>query len=248
MVRQKNNKKGDIVILGCGRSGTSILGELFEHLPSFNYFFEPYIIQIVANYFQNRKKRIAVKVPKGGVFLTKGLSCNMNLLKKNLKKNTKIIWIVRNPLDTICSLRPGIEKDWSHNPKPPNYKGLLDEPWHIKCSHHWKYINNVGFKSAKKYGDPLVVKYEDLLNNTSKTVSEILEFIDSDYTTKDLQEYISLISNKTEGSYQAKLQKKWYKDNHKKRIGRYKENMSEKEVDEALEIVRNTSKNFYPKY
>ena len=31
----------DIMILGCGRSGTSIFGELFEHLTPYHYLSEP---------------------------------------------------------------------------------------------------------------------------------------------------------------------------------------------------------------
>ena len=30
-----------VIILGCGRSGTSIFGELFEHIPGYMYYSEP---------------------------------------------------------------------------------------------------------------------------------------------------------------------------------------------------------------
>ena len=234
-------KNCNIVILGCGRSGTSILGELFEYLPEFNYLFELFLDKIVENL---NNKRVCIKVPKGGKTLTKGLACDMNELLNILGKDIKIIWIVRNPLDTICSLKPGIEDNWSHNPKPPNYQKLLNQPWHIKCAYHWNYINSVGFKIASNYGPFLIVKYEDLITKPQRTISQILDFIKSKDHKIDILPYIAKLQNKTSDSYHAKYQTHWFRNDHRTRINRYKENMTEKEISETYGIIKETSSNF----
>lgn len=51
----------NVVILGCGRSGTSIFGELFDALPAFEYHSEPLLadLRLTAG-----AGAIAVKVPR----------------------------------------------------------------------------------------------------------------------------------------------------------------------------------------
>jgi hypothetical protein len=237
----------NVVILGCGRSGTSILGELFEHLPEYKYLFEPQLSEI-KEYKKDHKSIIACKVPKGGSRLTEGLACDMNELLEILGSNTKIIWIVRNPLDTICSLRPGIEDNWNHNPRPPDYLELLNKPWHIKCSYHWNFINKNGFKSANKFGKVLVLKYEDFINNPTQSIQIVLDYINSKTPLNNLDKYTKLIRNSTKNSYHAKFQVHWFRNNHSSRIGRYKENMSEKEINESLMIVNKTKDQFFYEY
>lgn len=237
----KKDKNSNIIILGSGRSGTSILGELFGYLPAFNYLFEP-LLEDIPNHPND--KRICIKVPKGGKSLTKGLACDMDELVNILGKNTKIIWIIRNPLDTICSLKPGIEDNWNHNPKPPNYKKIFNKPWHIKCAHHWNYINSVGFKSASIYGPILIVRYEDLIIESKETISQILAFISSKTSIEDLTLYMEKLQNNTSHSYHAKFQIHWFRNNHKTRINRYKENMTEKEISETYAIIKKTASNF----
>lgn len=225
-----------VIIQGCGRSGTSILGELFEHLPLFEYYFEPHL-EDLDNEILKGQQNIAIKVPKGGGVLTSGLACNMDKLINLIGDDYKLLWIVRNPLDTICSLKPGIEDGWSHNPKPPEYFELLDEPWYIKASYHWLYINNQGFSSLKKFGKVHVVRFEDLINKSSEAIEELLYYLGLNISIKSLQPYVNKISNKVKDSYHAKNQVYWFRDNHKNRVGRYKENLNNNQINEILEIV-----------
>ena len=235
----------NIIILGCGRSGTSILGELFEHLSEFTYFFEPQLSVLSDHISKNPDDLLALKVPKGGKTLTPGLTCDMDELTA-IVPEFKLIWIVRNPLDTICSLKPGIEDNWSHNPKPPTYKTLINEPWYIKCAYHWENINKVGYTSAKRYGELQVLKYEDLVSEPENTVLGILNYVDSRTKINEITDYINKISNKVENSYHAKYQVRWFRNDHKSRIDRYKENMSDDQVKESLDIVGETA-NFFGK-
>ena len=57
-------KPKHILILGCGRSGTSIFGEFFEQLPDYTYHSEPTFAAISTMDFN---QPIAIKVPRESV-------------------------------------------------------------------------------------------------------------------------------------------------------------------------------------
>jgi hypothetical protein len=102
-----------VMILGCGRSGTSIFGELFEHLPDYQYRSEPAFADVVdADY----TSPLAFKVPREseGFSPDPGQSFPLAALMRN-RPDMRLFWIVRHPLDAICSLRVGIAKNW----RPP---------------------------------------------------------------------------------------------------------------------------------
>lgn len=238
------NSKHNIIILGSGRSGTSITGELFEYLPEYEYMFESQLVNFPPHSIIDENKQLVIKLPKGGERISEGLAFDLDELLSKFKNPIKIIWIVRNPLDTICSLKPGIEDNWSHYPRPPHYKELLDKPWYIKGAYHWDYINSRGYETVQDYGPILIIKYEDLLKNTKRTVSRILKFVNSPMNIADLSKYIDRITNHTKGSYQAKFQVQWFRKDHNKRINRYKENMKHEEIVQSNKIVKDTARTF----
>ena len=55
-----SNQPHHVLILGCGRSGTSIVGEFFQHLSSYTYFSEPPYVDLKA---YDYAQPIAIKVP-----------------------------------------------------------------------------------------------------------------------------------------------------------------------------------------
>ncbi len=104
------NPLPNVMILGCGRSGTSIFGELFEHLGPYSYHSEPPFGDIMTLAFPGP---IAFKVPRKSDRFPPppGLSFPIDALLRKMP-DTRLFWIVRHPLDCICSLRVGIEKSW----------------------------------------------------------------------------------------------------------------------------------------
>ncbi|MCA9349297.1 sulfotransferase domain-containing protein [Candidatus Saccharibacteria bacterium] len=170
----------NVLILGCGRSGTSIFGELFESNYFFDYMFEPSVNDVL----QNKPgicRRTAAKVPKSsGKDNSPGLSINLEEFHKKTKADYKYIFIVRHPLDTICSLKPGIAENWSHNPKPPNYRYLQKNKSLAECcAFHWDHINRAGLDSMLSIAgkdNVLIVKYEEFVNNPK---IEAKKYIDS---------------------------------------------------------------------
>ena len=100
-----------VIILGCGRSGTSIFGELFEDLKPYKYYSEPYFDELLKSDFA---RPVAVKVPREspGYPPTLGLSFPLDILLQKIPDPKIIYWQVRHPLDTICSLKVGISYRW----------------------------------------------------------------------------------------------------------------------------------------
>jgi len=70
-------------------------------------------------------------------------------------------WIVRRPLDAICSFIVGIRQERKHHPCPPDWKTWQDKSLIERCAHHWHYINSVGFDSGKEI--PTLVRFEDMM-------------------------------------------------------------------------------------
>jgi len=241
--RHEDLEKSSVVILGCGRSGTSILGELFLCLRSCCYFFEPNLIDLKNQISKKSGRQLVVKVPKGGNKNTAGLACDMDDLVDILGKII-VIWIVRHPLDAICSLRPGIENGWQHNPRPVDFLKYQNEPWYIKCAHHWNYINGQGLDSILKYSSPLIVRYEDLLIEPKIAIDQILDYTKNNVDKKILVPYINRIQDSIENSYQANYQNIWFRPDHTKRIERYRENMSDYECAVSWRIVSETAQRY----
>lgn len=80
-----------VIILGCGRSGTSIFGELFEHLASYTYHSEPPFAALTTLDYASS---VAVKVPKEstGFPPTAGLSFPLETLLATVPEPRKMYW------------------------------------------------------------------------------------------------------------------------------------------------------------
>ena len=84
-----------VMILGCGRSGTSIFGELFESVAGYQYKSEPAFSEVVETDFQTPW---AFKVPREseGYPPDPGLSFPLATLRRRVPA-MHYFWIVRHP-------------------------------------------------------------------------------------------------------------------------------------------------------
>ncbi len=145
--RRNSDPKADgaapahVLILGCGRSGTSIFGELFEHLPGYRYRSEPPFAALLAEGYGTPQ---AFKVPRESPRHppTPGLSFPLQTLLDAVQGTLAVYWQVRHPLDAIASLRVGIAKSWGHHPRPPDWRQWLERPLVERCAHHWACITS----------------------------------------------------------------------------------------------------------
>ena len=240
----RDYKPHHVIILGCGRSGTSIFGELFEHLAPYTYYSEPDFDDLLQFDYS---RPVAVKVPRENADYpaTPGLSFPLAKLMAKIPEPKSFYWQIRHPLDAVCSLRVGISKNWGHHPKPPDWQDWLERSLIERCSHHWNYINSLGYKQVSSLAR---VKYfEEMIRSPRGFANEVCREIGLDIRIHDpdLNAWASRVQNtNNEHFVEAKTSRHYSRADHRTRIDRWKENLSNEEVNSSIHIVYNTAKQF----
>ncbi len=237
-------KEHHVIILGCGRSGTSIFGEYFEYLKSYTHFSEPPFAQLQGIDYS---APVAIKVPtESPDFLpTPGLSFPLEKMLESVPVPRTIFWQLRHPLDTICSLKVGISKNWGHHPKPTDWQEWLDRTLVEQCAHHWNYINSIGFEKVEDLVK--ISRFEDMLNDPLEFVSEVNDIlnINPEINKTGIQQWVNRVQNSNNRDFkEAKTSRPYSTKDHSVRIERWKENMTQKEFHLVLPIIRETADKF----
>ena len=237
-------KPAHVLILGCGRSGTSIFGELFDHLSDYQYYSEPSYQMIKELDFTIPT---AIKVPKSHPDFppTTGLSFPLKDLLETIPQPIKWYWQIRHPLDTICSLRVGIAKNWGHHPRPSDWEEWLDRPLLEQCAHHWNYINTVSYETVKEWVH--IKHFEDMLDNSLAFAEGIAHEIGIDIHKNKLglQTWANRVQNTNNQQFvEAQTSRAYSTKDHKVKIERWKENLSTAEVEQLVPMVKETAERF----
>ncbi len=238
------NQPSHICILGCGRSGTSIFGEFFQHLPMYTYYSEPPFSNLKDFDYSNP---IAFKVPtpsdqQGSSF---GLPFRMEQLWEVLPEPRVIFWQVRHPLDAICSLRVGIAKDWGHHPRPHDWQQWLEKPLLQRCAHHWNYINTRGYDQLKDVA--VVNRFEEMILATEQAAHRICESASIDFSQYEsfLRPWIDRVQDENNDRFiEAETSRSYSRPDHQKKVGRWEENLTEDEIASILPLIREGARNF----
>lgn len=233
-------------VIGCARSGTSILGELIASNPNIRYIFEAKRLWELGGLDENDGHRLTetnatdpIKKQIKDWFENQAIGSQI-LVEKNPRNSLRIpyvkaifpdakfIHIVRDGRDVACSLVPGCGgKDWNHL-KPPSWKEYSTKyEGATRCAYVWKQVLETAL------GDLLLVphlqvRYEDLLLSPTSVGEEIFRFMGLAMHPQTL-EFCNNITSDTSYPYHAKYQDRWFQDNHSSRIGRWKNNLSEDE-------------------
>jgi len=230
-----------VIILGCGRSGTSIFGELFEHIPGYKYYSEPSFDLVVDLSFA---RPVAIKVPKESDCYPPppGLSFPLDTMLSIMPERKQFYWQVRHPLDAIASLRPGISNDWGHHPRPPDWRDWLQHPLIERCAHHWAYINSVGYESVKALVK--ICRFEEMLNDPKEFAHQICSEIGVNPARciQELASWSERVQNTNNKKFiEARASRSLSRADHKYRIGRWKENLGQEDLRQVIPIVRETA-------
>jgi hypothetical protein len=233
-----------VLILGCGRSGTSIFGELFEHIEAYTYYSEPSFAELVPLSFSTP---VAIKVPKesNGFQSTPGLSFPLDTMLSLLPKPTKIYWQVRHPLDAIASLRVGIADHWGHHPRPPDWKSWLARSIVERCAHHWSYINSIGYGQVS--GLVEVCRYEEMLASPSDFAARICAGVDADRdaSAAGIAEWSETVQDTNNEKFrEARTSRHYSRPDYTRRIGRWRENLGSDELRQVVPIIRGAADAF----
>ena len=224
-------------ILGCGRSGTSIFGELFQTLPAYQYHSEPEWREFTSIDFSSP---VAVKVPRprpGGTS-NRGLPFHPEDFHQVFPTTGMLFWKVRHPLDAICSLKIGIAKNWGHHPQPHDYQQWLDRSLAEQCAHHWNYINTLGYRQLA--GEVVVKKFEDMIMDPIQFATSCLEQCNLDWKTNQraVETWADRVQDSNNKKFEeAECSRPYSTNDHKKKVGRWKENLTRDEMNLVLPIV-----------
>ena len=231
------------MVLGCGRSGTSIFGELFTYFGNYQYRSEPPFEHVMdADYSRPQ----AFKVPRESAAYPpdRGLSFPLNALRRRVP-DMRFFWIVRHPLDAISSLRVGISRNWGHHPRPGDWQEWLSRPIVEQCAHHWAFLNSVGFGEVRDCA--ILVRFEDMIEDPAgfaATISDALGIAPADQS-QGISAWARRVQNTNNADFvEATTSRPYSRPDHSVRVGRWRENLSEIEASSVLPIISEVSRSF----
>jgi hypothetical protein len=238
-----NSEPAHVMVLGCGRSGTSIFGELFDGLGDYAYRSEPPFSEVAAADFS---RPTAYKVPheSDGFIATPGLSFPVGEYLARAP-GAKVFWVVRHPLDAICSLRVGIDNSWGHHPRPPDWTDWLHRPLLERCAHHWAFLNTAGFSQVEALA--VVVQFECMITEPLAFAREICALVGADApaAADHLGLWAARVQDTNNAAFvEAQTSRGYSRPDHARRVGRWRENLSPDEAQSIWPIVQEAAMRF----
>lgn len=250
------SSRAPVFLIGCARSGTSILGEAIAAHPRVAYLFEASAIwnTLVPERPDHRlteadaTTRVARAIDaalekarrdlRGDVLIEKNPKHVIRIRFLNaIYPDARFLHIIRDGRDTVASLmfRNRGER-WGHL-EIPGWRELLERyprENHVRCAHQWRDAVTVAQNDAhslppSRYHE---IRYEGLVQDAAGVVARVLEFLELP-THPEVNRFLPRIQDATEGSYHAKKQVRHYVENHSRRIGRYTENLTPQQVKEV---------------
>lgn len=236
---------GNVAILGCGRSGTSILCELFDALPGYRGVSEPLLGEL-----GDAPTGVAVKVPRTtpGTTPPPGCAVGLDELDAVLGPHLTILWQVRHPLDAVCSLRVGIADGWSHHPRPPDWQEWLERPLVERCAHHWATINTAGWREVRRRAT--VTRFEEMIGDPTAFAIGVARTVGVDVGADHppLGAWADRVRDTNDERFvEAMTSRRHSRPDHARRVGRWEENLTDAEVAAVTPILRAGATTFgYP--
>ena len=249
-----------VFVLGCARSGTSILGETLAAHPGVHFCFEDNLIWdrafpdrvddrltaedaracAVRTVLEDRMARIAAEAD-GATTVDKNPKHTLRIgFLAELFPEARFVHIIRDGRDAVSSLmfrnRGG---EWGHL-KIAGWSDLLErfpEKNHVRCAHQWRDSVRAARHDGQALGESRYgeLRFEALVENALETMQGVLDFIGLPMTT-EVEEAAAKIQNATAGSYHAKRQVRHFVDDHATRVGRHRENLSDEQLAEIMDV------------
>jgi hypothetical protein len=243
-VEQNRAVGAHALILGCGRSGTSIFGELFESLPGFTYASEPFLADLPG---LAAGEHLAVKVPRQRPddHPPAGLPAAPAELHRAMPQPLVVFWQVRHPLDTVCSLRVGISQGWGHHPRPPDWQEWLHRPLVEQCAHHWAVINQAGYDLVRDVA--VVNRFEDMIRDPRTCAETAVQAVGIDPSTVagELRTWSERVQDTNNDRFvEAMTSRRHSRPDHDRRVERWRDNLTPAEVASIVPVVGDAARRF----
>ena len=250
-------------LIGCPRSGTSILGEAIAKHPRVAYLFEDASISRAIQEGRpdhrlaqgDATPELLQAFRRAMLEAAKDLSGDV-LVEKNPRHVIRIpflaaafpgarfIHIIRDGRDVAASLMfRNRGPRWGHV-EIPGWREILEaspEANHIRCAIQWRDAVRIAREDARALpaGSYRELRFEDLLREPARVVSEALGFIGLELHP-EVQAFLPKIQDSTTGSYHARKQVRHYVDDHSRRVGRHIENLSPEQIAEVEAVCGET--------
>lgn len=233
----QGSRASHAIVLGCGRSGTSLLGELFAGLPGYTYYSEP-PFEDLAGYDYGAP--VAIKVPKPAARRdsSPGFPFLLAESRAAVPEPREIFWRLRHPLDAICSLRVGISQDWGHHPRPPDWESWLTAPLLRRCAHRWVHINTRGYEQVRDRAK--LHRFEDMIGDPLGFAQGICGQVGLDPAACEaaLCAWARRVQDRDNDDFEeAECSTPHSRPDHARKAGRWWENLSAAEVAEPVPVV-----------
>ncbi len=244
-------------IVGCARSGTSILGEAIAAHPRVTYLYEASPMWDAAcpvrpdhrleradaspELRERMRAELAAALVEGrDVLVEKNPKHTLRIAFLDaLFPDCRVLHLIRDGRDTVASLmfrnRGG---EWGHL-KTPGWADLLARypaENHLRCAHQWRDSVRIARADGRALGDRYrELRYEDLVRDPARAVADALALLGLE-PTDEVRAVLARIQDATAGSYHARKQVRHYVDNHSVRVGRYRENLTPRQLEEVVAV------------
>lgn len=170
-------------------------------------------------------------------------------------KASKVIYVVRNPMDMVVSEYHFLRNTYFFNANftmDDIVNGIVNDTWSIspRSEHVLNYWN-----ASKYLSNIFFVAYEDLVNDSFKTIKQISEFLECDYNNqqlKELTEYVQFDNMKkiktiNRENYVESIEKHMgmkrpdaeFKFLRKGRVGAYRDDLNDHQIQKLNDWARN---------
>jgi hypothetical protein len=246
-------------IIGCPRSGTSILGEAIAQHPRVAYLFEDASVSRVLQ--EGRSDHRLTRADASPAFVAEFRRAVLDateplegdvLVEKNPRHVVRIpflsaafpaarfVHLLRDGRDVAASLMFRNRGDrWGHV-EVPGWREILrahPEANHIRCAIQWRDAVSIAREDARELpdGSYIEARYEDLVREPGRVVAGVLGFLGLE-PDPNVEAFLPRIQDATARSYHARKQVRHYVDDHSRRIGRYLENLTPAQIADVESI------------
>jgi hypothetical protein len=226
-----------VLIVGCERSGTTAIAKLLSEStgssllndPSDSWYIYPLVNMIGLKGFTlsliNRIwKHDIVKIP--------GFATILFQVRKIHFKKFKVIYIVRDPLDTVAAIKERLNQDYNGLYLNLHYLNIKGKGELENILSRWAVYLKKALEYKERYpNDLMFLKYEDFVEKKDDTIKLVAEFCKLNY---DL--------NKIEHLKNKQINKSWSKEI--KGPGRFKNDLTTEEINYINNAAKELIKEF----
>lgn len=105
----------------------------------------------------------------------------------------------------------------------------------IRCAVAWQSVIQIAMQDLEG-SECLEVRYERLVADPQGTARALLKLLNLP-PAPAVCEFAQRIQDRTAGSYQARFQSQWSRDDHECRVGRWRENLSKEQHDTIHALI-----------